>query len=989
MYNISRSGLHLSKIKLFFLGSPHVEFEGKPIEFDTRKAVALFAFLTVTAESHHRDTLAVLLWPELNQVRARAALRRTLSTLRNAIPTNFLITGGDTVGVDSSIYWLDVAEFRELILACKSHGHLRDDFCQECVPQLETAAGLYRGDFLSGFTLRDSASFDDWQFFQSENLRGELAYALQKLCACLSADRDYETAITHARRWISIDPLHEEAHRQLMRLYAYSGRREASIRQFRECARILNEELGVHPLEETVNLYNEIKENRVALPEPAPSRKLPSLPVHGTKKLPEIEMEGQLRRRPLRAPLIGRNAQWSRLLDSYHSLTSDGHFVLIEGEAGIGKTHLAEEFLTHALDLGAAVVRARCYEGERNFSYGPIVEGLRAVINQATTLEWLDDFPVPWLSEVARILPELSELRPDLPPLPQPESPGAQNRFFEAIGRFLLALFQGPATGILFIDDLHWADNATLDLLNYLVRRMRGRPIFIVGTSRREELFPGSRLRQIIGEAQRNGNATLISLERFSQDEINHLVEAFSALDLPQSVRERLFLETEGLPFFVVEYLSELRESNQGTESREWSLPASVRDLLHSRLAEVTEAGSQLLTTAAVIGRSFGFDTLKEASGRGEEETITGLESLVAKGLIEEVHDSGDDSEPFYDFRHEKLRTLVYEETGSARRRLLHRRVAEALANRSRRQQSPNSLSGQIAYHYRLGGEKAEASKHFKLAGDFARSIHANTDALQHYRNALELGHPEKAAIYVAIGDIQTLLGEYSAAINNYTLAGADHSSNAEIEHKIGNVYQRQGDWEQADKHYLLALEALTDLETKGERARILADRSLVAYHSRESDMAKELALEALFHAEQAEDPYAESQAHNILGILARSMRDFDSAIRHLNQSLAIAEEYQALEMRVAALNNLALVFGTGKDLNRAIRLTEEALNLCNLLGDRHREAALHSNLADLLHKANQPDAAIGHLKKSVVLFAEIGDNAEDLNPEVWKLVDW
>src|SRR5262249_30683390 len=148
---------------------------------------------------------------------------------------------------------------------------------------------------------------------------------------------------------------------------------------------------------------------------------------------------------------------------------------------------------------------------------------------------------------------------------------------------------------------------------------------------------------------------------------------------------ERLYHESEGLPFFVVEYLAALRQAGAGPENQlDWSLPGGVRHLLHTRLAGVDEAGRQLLATAAIIGRWFDFDTLRAASGRGDDETVAGLEALMRQGLVSEVTRAGSDSQPHYDFSHEKLRALVYEETSLARRRLLHRRVAEALASRGR-----------------------------------------------------------------------------------------------------------------------------------------------------------------------------------------------------------------------------------------------------------------------------------------------------------------
>jgi tetratricopeptide (TPR) repeat protein len=245
--------------------------------------------------------------------------------------------------------------------------------------------------------------------------------------------------------------------------------------------------------------------------------------------------------------------------------------------------------------------------------------------------------------------------------------------------------------------------------------------------------------------------------------------------------------------------------------------------------------------------------------------------------------------------------------------------------------------------------------------------------------------------LHESIADLQTLLGEYGAAIQSYQLAAisAEPRSFAGIEHKIGNVYQRQGELELAENYYRIALESLPAEVLPGEHVRILADWSLAAFRHKDHLGAQALAIQALSASENSEDPHVLSQVHNILGILARNQNDLSAAIDHLEQSLTLAEEIGDPGMRAAALNNLALVYSVNQDLERAISLTEKALELCMLLGDRHREAALHSNMADLLHEIGQPDAAIAHLKKSAAIFAEIGAETGDLNPEVWKLTEW
>ena len=195
-----------------------------------------------------------------------------------------------------------------------------------------------------------------------------------------------------------------------------------------------------------------------------------------------------------------------------------------------------------------------------------------------------------------------------------------------------------------------------------------------------------------------------------------------------------------------------------------WALPGGVQDLLRGRLRTVGETAGQVLAAAAVVGRSFDFDTVREASGRGEEETLASLEELVSRALIREVRDAPSEG-PTYDFDHDKLRALVYDGTGLARRSLLHRRAAAALAARARGREA-GPLAGQVARHHRLAGQDAEAAEYSRLAGDHARGLYANGDALAHYEEALALGHPDIAALHEAMGDLLTRHGEYGAALD-------------------------------------------------------------------------------------------------------------------------------------------------------------------------------------------------------------------------------
>jgi predicted ATPase/DNA-binding SARP family transcriptional activator len=959
------------------LGAPRIEVGGEPIEVDTRKAIALVAYLAITRGHHARDALAGLLWPEYNQTRARAALRRTLSSLATARAEGWLEVDRESVDLDRSKVWVDVDRFRKLLAECRAHGHPEGEVCPECLPPLSESAELYRDDFLAGFALRDSAAFDDWQFFQSEELRRELAGALERLSRGHGALEEWEQAVSYGRRWLALDPLHEPAHRWLVQLYAWAGQRASALRQYRECVRVLEEELGVSPLEETTRIYESIKEND-----------LPPPPVFSDDRAspPQTEEPPEGHTLPHDEPLVGREEELASLLRAYEAAGTGGHVAVLEGEAGIGKTRLAEEFLSYAARRGSVTIAARCYQGEMDLAYGPFVEGLSAAVQREGVAARLGEVPAHLLAEAARLVPELADLRPGLPSPPPLETPGAQSRFFEGIGRVLLATCEGPSPGVLFIDDVHWADASSLDLLAYVVRRLRSGRLCVVLTWREEETPSDHRLRGVLNEAQRSRAATVVRLSRLDRAAVEELVGA--TVGHTDGLGGRLYDETEGLPLFVGEYLAAITSGSLAAEDEAWSLPGGVRGLLHGRLGAVGETGRQLLHAAAAIGRSFDFDTVREVSGRSEEEAVAALEELIQRGLVEEVKGAGQRSVA-YDFGHEKLRALVYEETSLARRRLLHRRVAESLAQRANRRRETGALAGQIAHHLLLAGRDQEAGELFRVAGEHARVLYANAEALSHFRAALALGHPDAADLHEAVGDLQTLLGEYGEALASYETAAAlgdgDHLSS--IERKLGNVYQRLGKWELAESHLEAALEgALEGAGSTGELARLHADLSLVAHQRGEPALALERARRALELAET--DERALARSYNVLGVLASASGDLDGARRHLERSLELAEALGDAAGRVAALNNLALALANGGDLEQALESAESALALCVALGDRHREAALHNNLADLLHVAGRQEESMSHLKQAVEIFAEVGEEGE-LQPEIWKLVEW
>ena len=619
----------VSCLALHLLGPPRVERDGVPIQVDTRKAIALLAYLAVTGESHRRASLVNLLWPEYDRTRGRAALRRTLYALRKALAGTWLEVDREEIGLSpgaapstgtGQTLWVDVDEFRRLLAACGAHGHPASQVCPACAAPLIQAVALVRGDFMAGFSLRDSVNFDDWQFFQADGLRRELASALERLVRWHSAQHEFESAAGYARRWLALDPLNEPAHTALMHLYAWSGQRSAALRQYEECARVLQDQLGVPPQEATTQLHRAIEEGN-APPPPVPERR-PDLPARAPSFL---EGEGRGER-----PVFVAREQELAQLDAYlaGTLAGQARVVFVTGDAGTGKTALIQEFALRAEAAHPELVIAWGH-GNAHTGTGDPYLPFREVLGMLS-----GDVEAQWAAaamsgEQARrlwhLLPltvgALVEAGPDLVDLfvpgaalvrraealaplgsdwlarlqklvarlePNPGHPDLQqSALFEQYTQVLRALAsQRPL--LLALDDLQWADGGSVNLLFHLGRRMGGSPILIVGAYRPADVAlgrpafpmlegmeePGGRhpvawerhpLEPVVNEFKRAFGDIEVDLERAEGQQARgrQFVDAFLDNEpnlLGDRFRRTLYQHTRGTPLFTIELLRGMQE---------------------------------------------------------------------------------------------------------------------------------------------------------------------------------------------------------------------------------------------------------------------------------------------------------------------------------------------------------------------------------------------------------------------------------------------
>ncbi len=973
------------RLRIQILGSVRVELDDAPLVVDTRKAIALLAFLAVTGRPASRDTVAALLWPESDEAGAHGALRRTLSVLKAALGGVGLAIDRGSLALRPEELEVDVWRFRAALSRVRSHDHGADGICPECLRQLDEAVALDRGEFMAGFALRSSEAFDEWQAAEAEAHRRELAGALERLARGRVVDGAWEAAIAAARRWLELDGLHEPAQRLLMYALAAAGEPAAALHQYRNCVLILDRELGVAPLAETTALAEAIRDGRVAPFARGDERRDAAWSV-AERTLPSVPS-------PLVSPLVGRDGELAVLLAGYAAAGPDGRLLLVEGEAGIGKTRLSVALAEQIRALGGTVLEAEVYRGETGIAFGPIVELVRAGVGLGDGTARLTAVRSDLLREAGRLVP-----LPGMAPGPRsttPDQPFGRARLFDALAEVLVALAGGPPPGLLWVDDLHRADASTIELVGYLARRLRARPVVLLITWRPEELAPGVR-EQILVAPERDGLAVRVDLSRLDRAQVEALATATLGHPVEATLADSLFERSEGLPLYVAEALAAPDRSVE-------RIPGGVVALLGARIDATSTIARQILSAAAVIGRSFDLDSVRLASGRTDNEAIDGLEELLRRRLVREegLDDHGDVR---YDFTHGRLRDVAYDRLSLARRRLLHARVADALA----RSTTSGSSAGRwslVAHHEALAGRSAQAAEAHRQAGDRARSLFANAEARGHLEAALALGHPDLAELHEALGEVLMLLGDYDGALAHLegALGLATPEREARLDHRLAMVLARRGDRARADRYLVAALVALGPEGDPRTRAQVMVDRSAIAQRDGDPERAETFAREALRLGEAANDPTAMARAEDLLGIVARSRGDLATAREHLERAIAAADLAESLPpshptaggaatgpgLRIAALNTLALVCADEGDRERAIELTRDALRRCERQGDRHRQAALENNLADLLHAEGRADEAMVHLKLAVALFAEIGGRPGELQPEVWKLVEW
>ena len=690
--------------RIQLLGDFSLACDDRPMAgLNTPRLQSLIAYLALRRDAPQlRQRLAFLFWPDSSEAQARNNLRQLLHALRSAQPEVSALLAVDHQAIqwrDDVTLRLDVEAFERAVAEVESFDEPPDPVALRRAG--ERLLTLYRGDLAP-------SCYDEWIAPERERLRDHFAHALARLVEAHEAQRDYASAIRSARALIRCDPLNEEAYRALMRLLALSGDRAGALRAYQACASALLQALGIGPSQATEELRDRLSELESA----------PSAPAQEPSPTPP---ESQ-------APaLIGRQRAWEALQAAWREAGAGGPgFALITGEAGIGKSRLAEELARWASQSGATTATARCYAVEGRLSFAPVIEWLRSpgVRPHIGRLE-----PV-WLTELARVLPELLTEHPETPHYAPLTEFGQRQQFFHALA---LAVLAAPQPLLLVMDDLQWCDQETLEWLHYLARFDPHARLLIVGAARTEETPPQHPLHATLRHLRHTAPVTEIALGPLDAAETAALAARLTDRELELPAAMRLFGETEGNPLFVIETvragLDTLLERQPLTGPT--TLPPGVRAVIASRLAQLSAPARELAALAAIVGRACSLNVLVHVSHDDEERVVTALDELWQRRIVREQ------SADTYDFTHDKLREVAYAEISAPQRHLLHRRVAQALE--ALHADDLDAVSGQIAAHYEHGGAVERAIPAYHRAALVAERVFAFEEAIQLLRHCLTL----------------------------------------------------------------------------------------------------------------------------------------------------------------------------------------------------------------------------------------------------------
>ncbi|MEE9562045.1 MAG: BTAD domain-containing putative transcriptional regulator [Thermoanaerobaculia bacterium] len=741
----------MSLFELRLLGDFDVRVADRAIyEFESQKVRGLLAFLMMNrGHSVSRDRLATMLWANKSESAAKRNLRQALHNLRSALsaaiePEEVLIVSHHDLQVNPDLdCWLDVERFEEA-----TRRGLSDPGPDPY--HLSIAASLYTGDFLSGFFIKDSPPFEDWMLSEQERLREAAVDSFRTLIESYLRRGEYRFGIQYARRLLAIDPLSEEAHRSLMRLYALSGRRSRALRQYEILRNLLSSELKVEPLPDTRELHQSILDQTLS-------------PATG------MDREGPVG--PM-IPLVGREKAHARLENIWRGiLEGRGRLTVVEGETGVGRTRLARSVVDAITGKHEAVVlQARAFAATPLVSYGLFRQLLGSALDDflpEESVKILCQLSAETLADLAAMAPERLELAAEGLKAPAEVPASLPSRLADSWIELLEALtswssdFRRVAPVILLIDDAHSADPESQRLLADLVPRISDRPVWALVTSNPKVVAAGSPLSELLSdETEPKDPVDRIPLDRLEAGHLQQIASSLVGRAGFEGLAAFLSRQSAGLPLTATEMVNLLWDDGtlMPRGAGRWVLRGrldpdrhslNLHQLIQLRIRRLPTSARRLLAVAATIGQRFDVELLQKAAGEHMAVVDTCLQLMLERWLVRQSPSTWSPSRRerdillwaqgirrgWFEFSHAGVRSAILSDIRPRRRGSLHREVADAL--RETRGQDLDGFHETLAYHEMAAGRPHSALGSLETALRHAEAIGAHETA-SWYRQRLE-----------------------------------------------------------------------------------------------------------------------------------------------------------------------------------------------------------------------------------------------------------
>jgi predicted ATPase/class 3 adenylate cyclase len=662
--------------------------------------------------------------------------------------------------------------------------------------------------------------------------------------------------------------------------------------------------------------------------------------------------------------LVGREREWDQIMVALDEVSKgSGRLVFLSGEPGIGKTRLAQEVTLKARHWGFLVATGRCYEQEQAVPYYPFLEAL-ATIYQAS--------PVGIQIEMPRRFPHLTRLLPDQIPVQEadgemngdPPDQEDQQRLFRAVTHLLETLALSLPVALL-LDDLHWADDSTLKMLQHLARYLRASRVLILGTYRDVEVNRQHPLEPALLDLGREGLVEEVQVKRLSPEGTAELMSEIMGenQDL-DDLAKLVYRRTDGNAFFIQEMLRALVESGDVyRKDGRWELrrvkdmevPKSIRSLIGQRLSRLEDQAQEILREASVLGQEFSFDDLQQlaalaprtyTSGRegaswSEDAIDAALEQAIVAGLVREVRPE------HYEFNHALTQQTLYAELTTRRRKRLHLAAGQTLLRLPDKMKMRRA--GELEWHFLEGDDAEQALPYALTAGDQAEAMFANGDAERHYRIALELAveigdSSRQLEALEKLADVVATEARFDRALELLEEAVSIHQAQGNREGEanavaqIGHVHMARGTRREGVERLLPLVTQLekeqSDAEPSRGRAALWAAlaRLYQGGNPGEQLRAAERALEL-----------ATALGEDRLIISAEISRSYalwelgqeDEALRVLEDVIPRAQDAGDMNTLARALNNTGVYYQRRGDLDKDRVYHERALEVHERRGDR------------------------------------------------------